>query len=73
MQESSLAAILRKRYDSAEPGGQVVAIYLFGIEFANALDSKSLKGICAEAGISLAYATELAKARKLAAFVELKK
>jgi len=72
LQTSSLAAILKKRYDSAAVGGQVVAIYLFGIEFADALDGKALKEICSEAGISPTYATELSKARRLAPFVVLK-
>jgi hypothetical protein len=73
MQTSSLAEILKKRYDTAGSGNQVVSIYLFGIEFADVLAGKPLKEICAEAGISVAYATELAKARKLAPFVQLRK
>lgn len=73
MQTALLAEILRKRYQSAGSGNQVVSIYLFGIEFADALIGKPLREICEEAGISVAYATEIAKARKLAPFVQLRK
>ncbi len=71
MTTEELARQLKKRLH-LHGGSAYPAVYLFGIEFADALKGQNLKEICILADISANYATELSKARKLAPFVELK-
>jgi len=72
MHTSDLAAIFEKRYHNAEKGEAVVAIHLFGIEYADHLDGHSLKEICTLANVPASYVTEIHKGIRLAEFVIMK-
>ncbi len=73
MGEEQLADALRQRYEKAEKREVVLAIHLFGIEYAGQLVGHSINDI-AELGTGhRSYGTEIRKGMRLAAHVELKK
>lgn len=51
---------------------KVASIHLFGIRWADQLHGVRLTELCAEAGIPVSLATELAKGRTLAKYVEIR-
>ncbi len=72
MRAEDLASLLTERV--ARMGGAAYpAVYLFGIEYAAPLEGRNLREIAAAAGLSPNYGTEIAKGRRLAPHVELKK
>jgi hypothetical protein len=72
MQVSELAEVLRERYEQAEKREVVLAIHLFGIEFASELGGHSINDI-AEIGTGhRSYGTEIRKGIRLARYVDLK-
>ncbi|MDP2782328.1 hypothetical protein [Devosia sp.] len=72
MRIEDAAQLLSERYSSAGDGSKVVAIHVFGIEFADQIRNMSKVELATRAGISPKYGTELNKAVRLAEFVRLK-
>lgn len=68
---SDLAAALGEFCRSAGPGNKVVAIHIFGIRNAAALDGKDLHALAERAGIGRSFGTELRKGVRLAEYVEV--
>ena len=68
---SDLATALREFCRSAGQGNKVVAIHLFGIRNAAALDGKDLHDLAERAGIGRSFGTELRKGVRLADYVEI--
>ena len=73
MDTNELARELGRRYREAEDKQTVVAIHLFGIEFADMLAGQNLQELCRLAGIPKSYGTELRKGHNLSPFVTLKR
>ena len=71
MSGDELAALLKRKIENAG-GAAYPAVHLFGIEYAHALEGHSLREFAAGAGLSPNYGTEIAKGRRLAAYVQLK-
>ncbi len=65
--------VLKEMYEGAPYGERVVSIHLFGIRYAHVLGKLSNEAIVLESGISMSYFPEVAKGRKLAKYVRLKK
>jgi hypothetical protein len=66
-----LAAALRDFCRSAGQGNKVVAIHLFGIRNAAALNGRDLHDLADRAGIGRSFGTELRKGVRLADYVEV--
>lgn len=66
------AKVLARRYQQAEKGQKVTQLYLFGIEYADQIESFSMSDLAIRAGLSKTFGTELNKAVNLAQFVKLK-
>ena len=64
---------LKRRYLTAEKREVVLAIHLFGIEFADALDGQSINSIAETATGHKSYGSEIRKGMRLAPHVSLKK
>ena len=64
------AKLLRKMYDEAPPKEKVTFIHLFGIRYAQEIDSMSLRGLVDRADLPRSYDTEIHKMRKLAQYVK---
>jgi hypothetical protein len=67
-----LVRLLREAYEQAPQGNVAVRIHLFGIEHAEGLDGVNRKELCALAGISENWATEIHKGMRLADYVTLR-
>ena len=72
MTTEELARELRDAIHGADAGGKVVAIHLFGIRYAEALDGRNLHDLAARAGLGKSWATEIRKGVRLAEHVMLK-
>jgi len=73
MNEEQAAQFLLQAYNEAiERRGQVTAIHLFGIRYAEELAGLSLAGILERAGMRASYATEIRKGMKLSQYVTLR-
>ena len=68
-----LADQLRQDYDTAEEGKKVIAVHLFGIQWARELEGMSCKEIAIRAGIHESYATEIRKGANLADYVSIRR
>lgn len=68
---SDLAATLSEFCRAAGRGNKVVAIHLFGIRNAAALDGMDLHELADRAGIGRSFSTELRKGVRLAEYVEV--
>lgn len=68
---NDLAAALREFCRSAGQGKKVVAIHLFGIRNAAALDGRDLHDLAERAGIGRSFGTELRKGVRLADYVQV--
>lgn len=71
MTEMKLAEILKDMYENAPRGEQVAHIHLFGIKYADEINTNNLKSIdiIRRSGINKSYATELSKGIKLSKYV----
>lgn len=72
MTADELARQLRDDYGRAPKGDKVVAIHLFGIRNAAALEGHSAQDIAERAGIGRSFGTEIRKGMRLADYVRLK-
>lgn len=72
MTNEELVRDLRDAILGAEEGNKVVAIHLFGIRHAGALDGRNLSELAERAGLGKSWATEIRKGVRLAEFVTLK-
>lgn len=72
MTTEELIQALRDAVLGAEEGNKVVAIHLFGIRYAAALDGRNLTELAARAGLGKSWATEIRKGVRLADHVTLK-
>lgn len=72
MTADELARRLRDDYARAGKGDKVVAIHLFGIRNADALEGHSAHEIAERAGIGRSFGTEIRKGMRLAEYVQLK-
>ena len=64
------AKLLRKMYDEAPPNEKVTFIHLFGIRYAQEIDSMSLRELVDRADLPRSYDTEIHKMRKLVQYVK---
>lgn len=72
MTTEELTRALRDAVLGAEEGNKVVAIHIFGIRYAEALDGRNLTELVARAGLGKSWVTEIRKGVRLAEFVTLK-
>lgn len=72
MTTEELTRALRDAVLGAEDGNKVVAIHLFGIRYAKALDGRNLTELVDRAGLGKSWVTEIRKGVRLAEFVTLK-
>lgn len=72
MTTEELVRALRDAVLGAEEGNKVVAIHLFGVRYAAALDGRNLTELAARAGLGKSWATEIRKGVRLAEYVMLK-
>lgn len=72
MTTEELTRALRDAVLGAEEGNKVVAIHLFGIRYAEALDGRNLTELVDRAGLGKSWVTEIRKGVRLAEFVALK-
>ena len=72
MTTEELVRALRDAVLGAEEGNKVVAIHLFGIRYAAALDGRNLTELAAGAGLEKSWVTEIRKGVRLAEYVTLK-
>lgn len=72
MTTEELTRALRDAVLGAEDGNKVVAIHLFGIRYAEALDGRNLTELVDRAGLGKSWVTEIRKGVRLAEFVTLK-
>ncbi|WP_374424198.1 hypothetical protein [Paracoccus sp. (in: a-proteobacteria)] len=63
---------LRARYDTADKREVVLAIHLFGIQFADALEGHSINAVAEAATGHGSYGTEIRKGMRLSKHVVLK-
>ena len=75
MDAETLAAELRKQYENASRNEAACQIHLFGIRYAQELQSCGvpLKRVLELSGVSMGYLSEVSKGIKLARYVQLKK
>lgn len=66
-----LARQLKAEHEAAATGDKVVAIHLFGIRNAAALDGHSAQDVAERAGIGRSFGTEIRKGMRLADHVRL--
>ena len=71
MKIDDLGQELKRMYETAPQGEQVVAIHLFGIRYAREIGSSS-RSVVAASGLPQSYAVEVAKGMKLAPYVTLR-
>lgn len=69
MTTEELTRALRDAVLGAEDGNKVVAIHLFGIRYAEALDGRNLAELVDRAGLGKSWVTEIRKGVRLAEFV----
>ena len=69
---SDLVRTLRDAYQQAPHGDVAVRIHLFGIAHAERLAGVNRKELCAAAGISENWATEIHKGMRLSDYVTLR-
>ncbi|MES2210071.1 MAG: hypothetical protein V4515_07790 [Chloroflexota bacterium] len=69
---SDLVRTLRDAYQQAPHGDVAVRIHLFGIVHAERLAGVNRKELCAAAGISENWATEIHKGMRLSDYVTLR-
>lgn len=69
-----LASKLAEMYSDASRGDKTTMIHLFGVKYADELDSMegSLKDLLELAEMPVSYVTELNKGRRLSKYVECK-
>lgn len=72
MTTEELTRALRDAVLGAEEGNKVVAIHLFGIRYAEALNGRNLTDLVDRAGLGKSWVTEIRKGVRLAEFVTLK-
>ncbi len=72
MTTEELTRALRDAVLGAEEGNKVVAIHIFGIRYAEALDGRNLTELVDRAGLGKSWVTEIRKGVRLAEFVTLK-
>lgn len=72
MTTEELIRALRDAVLGAEEGNKVVAIHLFGIRYAAALDGRNLTELAEGAGLEKSWGTEIRKGVRLAEYVTLK-
>lgn len=72
MTTEELTRALRDAVLGAEEGNKVVAIHLFGVRYAEALDGRNLIELVDRAGLGKSWVTEIRKGVRLAEFVTLK-
>ena len=74
MELEELAEILRDMYFNSEEGEAVAMIHLFGIKYAEDIQSLgvSKRAIAQAAGLEESYGTEISKGVKLSRYVYLK-
>lgn len=63
---------LRDMYNNAPDKERVTFIHLFGIKYAQEVDSMSIPELVKESGISKSFATEVYKGIRLAKYVNIK-
>lgn len=63
---------LKRRYENAKKRAVALAIHLFGIEFANAIDGHPLNALAEAATGHSSYGTEIRKGMRLSKYVMLK-
>ncbi len=73
MNVGEAASELRRMYQNALQGEQVVSIHLFGIKYAEEVERFTASEIVRQAGLQASYATEVNKGKNLAKYVELKR
>ena len=69
---SDLVRTLRDAYEQASHGDVAVRVHLFGIVNADRLADVNRKELCAAAGISENWATEIHKGMRLSDYVTLR-
>ncbi|QHQ34819.1 HTH-like domain-containing protein [Algicella marina] len=69
--EHQAAEVLRERYDAAPERDKMLAIHLFGIEFADRLDGLSINKI-SELALDRQLGPQIRAGMKLAKYVRLK-
>lgn len=72
MQINEASKILRDMYQKADHKEKGVAIHLFGIKYADQIESMSAKDVVVGAELPESYKTELRKGINLAKYVEVK-
>ena len=74
MNETELAAILRRMYRNAPNGERSTALHLFGIRYVAELSVPhvSINRMVEQSGVGNSYYTEVRKGMRLAKYVELK-
>ncbi len=72
MTNQEAARTLREMYSGARKGDVALQFLLFGIQYADALDSLNVSQILQMAQLPASYSTEISKGRKLARYVVLK-
>jgi hypothetical protein len=74
MTEHQLGMVLKDMYENAKDREGVLQTHLFGIKYANEIESNSFKisEIVRESGLNKSYVTEINKGINLAKYVTLK-
>ena len=72
MEIGKAAGLLRGMYDDAPRGEKVTAIHLFGIKYAQDIESISPRELVIRADLHESYHREIRKMIKLAKYVKLK-
>ena len=72
MEIGKAAGLLRRMYDDAPRGEKVTSIHLFGIKYAQDIESISPRELVIRADLHESYHREIRKMLKLAKYVKLR-